>query len=142
MAFCGIDKFTPKPLEIKYIDNPITIGQKLKNRRLELCLLQQEVAKIFNITEDCVTNWENDRYKPQIRYASKVIKFLGYNPYCQTQNSFGGRVKEYRQQHGLSHKKMGLLLEVHASTIGSWENNEHLPQPKIQKKLNKLLNLI
>ena len=121
------------------IVNPTTIGEKLRNRRLELNLFQKEVAEILNITVDTITNWENNRYQPQIRYAPKVIEFLGYNPYGQTHNSVGERIKKYRHDYGLSYKRMGILLTVDASTIRSWENENNAPRKKIINHLNKLL---
>ena len=76
LPFSQWDKTIPKPLGDKYINNPKTIGQKLRNKRLELHLLQKDVALIFETSEDTITNWENDRYEPQGRFVSRIEKFL------------------------------------------------------------------
>jgi DNA-binding XRE family transcriptional regulator len=58
------------PTEIK------TIGGRLKKRRFDLKLLQKEVATLIGVTEDCITNWENNRFKPQKRYLHAINLFL------------------------------------------------------------------
>lgn len=63
------------------IEIPKTIGDKIRNRRIELNLFQKEVAQIMGVSEDCITYWENDRSIPQKRYSKKIIGFLGYNPF-------------------------------------------------------------
>ena len=60
----------------KYIANPVTLGEQLRNRRLELGLLQKDVARIIVVTEDSITNWEKNRSKPMKRYHSKILAFL------------------------------------------------------------------
>jgi len=52
--------------------------------------------------------------------------------------SMPGKIKRYRIVNGLSHKNMGKLLGVDASTIGSWERNKNSPQGKILKNLLEL----
>jgi len=69
-------KVAYNPLKGKLIENPQTIGEKIFNRRLELGLLQEEVAKIFDVCTDTITNWENNRSEPQIRLYQKVIEFF------------------------------------------------------------------
>ena len=54
----------------------------------------------------------------------------------------GGRIKQYRYEHGLNHKALGELLGVNASTIGSWEADEFEPHRKMLKKIKKMLYAI
>ena len=44
--------------------NPQTLGEKIRNRRLELGLLQKDVANIIGTYEDAVTYWENNCVQP------------------------------------------------------------------------------
>ncbi len=76
MPFSKLVKRIAKPLGISYIINPVTIGEKLRNRRLELRLLQKEVANIMDVSEDTITNWENNHTDPSKVYKSKIIQFL------------------------------------------------------------------
>ena len=86
-------------------------------------LLQKDVAEIIAVSEDCITNWENGRSEPQIQFMSYIIEFLGYIPIEIDTSTFAGKIKKYRIKNGLSHKKMGKLLGVDASTVGAWEKN-------------------
>jgi DNA-binding XRE family transcriptional regulator len=142
LPFSGLHTKVRKPLGIKYIKTPVSVGEKIRNRRLELRLLQRDIAGILEVSEDCITNWENNRARPLIHNMAKVIKFLGFNPAESTLETLSEKIKKYRLLHGLSHKKMGKLVGVNASTIGSWEKEEHRPHRKhlnqIEKKLSKL----
>ncbi|HUZ57496.1 MAG TPA: helix-turn-helix domain-containing protein [Hanamia sp.] len=65
-----------KPLEGKLLTNPTTIGEKLKNRRLQLGLLQKDVANVIGVCEDSITLWENNRNEPSVVYYSKIIQLV------------------------------------------------------------------
>jgi transcriptional regulator with XRE-family HTH domain len=67
--------FKPYPKELK------TIGDHLKKRRLELKMLQKEVAERFGTTVCTVRNWEKNRSNPSLPFIPKIIQFLGYIPY-------------------------------------------------------------
>jgi len=54
----------------------ITIGDQIRKTRLDRGLLQKDVAKLIGVTEDCITNWEKNRNKPQKKYYEQVYSFL------------------------------------------------------------------
>ena len=83
--------------------------------------MQKDVAKLIGVSEDCITNWENGRSEPQIQFMPKIIEFLGYVPIEVDTSTLGGRIRDYRIRHGLSYKKMGEVLGVDATTVGSRE---------------------
>ena len=111
----------------------------MRRRRIDLGLLQKDVSNVIGVTEDCITNWEKNRTTPQIQFLPKIIDFLGYNPNHYDISSFGEIVRDFRQCNGLSHNKLGKLLGVDASTIGSWEIGKSKPHPKTKLKFEKLL---
>lgn len=76
LPFYTLQKTLKKPLGSKYTDEPSTLGEKLRNKRLELGLLQRDVAAIVKVTEDTVTNWENNRCSPKNRSMTLVLEFL------------------------------------------------------------------
>jgi len=47
---------------------------------MDLRQFQSDVAKIFGVSTDCVTYWENNRSAPQIIFYPKIMEFLGYSP--------------------------------------------------------------
>jgi len=82
LPFCHITLTAPKP-SISAFPKSIrlrrTIGDHLRKRRLDLDLLQKDVAEIIGVTEVTISNWENNKNKPPSRYLKKIIDFLGYH---------------------------------------------------------------
>ncbi|MFQ6616496.1 MAG: helix-turn-helix transcriptional regulator [Fidelibacterota bacterium] len=70
----------PKPLSHEYPTVIKTLGDRLRKRRLDLGLLQKDVAKRLRVSEETVVNWELNRTKPQVRLRGKLINFL--NEHC------------------------------------------------------------
>lgn len=119
--------------------NPTTIADKLKNRRIELGLLQKDVAKLIGVCEDSITLWENNRNEPSIIYYPKIIKFLGYVPFDVDSSTLGGQLKLYRYLHGFSQEELARTLDINESTVFHYENNKHKPSPKTLRKFRSLL---
>lgn len=128
-----------KPIHQKYVQNPVTIGEHIRKKRVECVLSQAEVASILGVSTDCVTYWENNRSTPQISYYPKIHQFLGY---CITEfdeTTYAGRIKAYRWKNGLTYKKMGKLLGADGSTITAWEKGESLPSKARMEKFDTKL---
>ena len=106
---------------------------------MDLNLYQSDVAKIFEVSTDCVTYWENNKSSPQIIFYPKIIKFLGYCPFEFDETTISGRIKAYRYRNGTSTKIFGRLLKVNSSTVTEWENGNRIPNPKHQVALENLL---
>ena len=130
-------KYT-KPLPTSYLIDPQTIGEHIKKRRMDLGLFQRDIAQLWNVTEETITNWENNRNKPQINFFPLIISFLGYNPFLELGNSSTEKqIYSYRCANGLSYKRLGKLLYVDASTIRAWEQGKRLPSYKMMLLLNR-----
>jgi DNA-binding XRE family transcriptional regulator len=80
LPFCHITLKAQKPLPSAYPQTLKTLGDHLRKRRLDLKLLQKEVAQRLGVGESSVYNWENNLTKPALRYIPKIVKFLGYVP--------------------------------------------------------------
>jgi len=72
---------TQKPSISAFPKSIKTIGDHLRKRRLDLGLLQKDVAEIIGVTEVTISNWENNKNKPPSRYLKNIIDFL-----CPTMN--------------------------------------------------------
>jgi len=114
-------------MPISYPENPITFGDHIRKKRMEIKLLQRQVALLIGVTEDCITLWEKNHSIPQIKYYPRIIEFLGYCPFEIDESTFSGRLKSYRLKNGLSNKKLGKNLNVNGSTILAWEGNRSIP---------------
>ena len=140
MPFTKFDITVCKPIDSRHFKNPKTIGNKLRNRRLELGLLQKDVATIMDVSEDTVTNWENERVEPQINYYPKIIQFLTYFPFEINTSTLGGKIKKYRFEHGLKQEEFAKKLGITQGSVMHYERGNHNPKPRILKKINRLLN--
>jgi DNA-binding XRE family transcriptional regulator len=61
-----------------YPSKPRTIGEAIRKRRLDLGLLQIDVAKIIGCNQMTVLNWEKGHTQPQINKMAGVERFLNY----------------------------------------------------------------
>ena len=66
-----------KLLDPGYPVRPITVGEHIRKKRMDLGLLQREVAEIIGVTESSIWNWEHGT-EPELQYKSSIIIFLGY----------------------------------------------------------------
>jgi DNA-binding XRE family transcriptional regulator len=64
-----------------FSEQPVTLGEHLRKRRLELGLFQREVAHLLAADSHSVSEWEKDHAKPGIRFWPAIIGFLGYDPH-------------------------------------------------------------
>jgi DNA-binding XRE family transcriptional regulator len=80
LPFCRFALKAKKPQSPDYPNKLKTLGDHLRKKRLDLKLLQHEVAEKLNVHETSVYNWENNRYDPSSRLLPEIIRFLGYIP--------------------------------------------------------------
>ena len=133
------EKSTPKPRPDGYPTDPQTIGEHLKRRRMDLGLFQAAVARQLNVSEDCLCYWENGRNEPRLYQYPVIIAFLGYYPFDHETATFGGKIKRYKYEQGLSNEKLAKVLGVDESTVANWERNKRLP---LARKLESVLLVI
>jgi DNA-binding transcriptional regulator YiaG len=125
-----------KPHPSSFPESPTTIGEHIRKRRAELGLFQMDVAKQLKVSDESINNWENGHTTPQINLMPRIISFLGYNPLEFKDNSVEQKIYAYRCANGLSHKRLGKLLNVDASTVQSWEQGKRLPAYKMLMLVN------
>jgi len=135
LPFCHLTLKAPKPLPSDYPLQIKSLGDHIRKRRLDLKILQKDVAKKIGIDETTIWFWENNRVEPSISFIPKIIKFLGYIPFETKQDSLGKKIITFRRIHGLSQKKLASLLEIDSTTLGSWKRGEHKPTKQLYKKL-------
>lgn len=75
----------------------------MKKRRLDLGLLQEDVARRVGVNKWTVLNWETGKTCPEVRFYPGIISFLGYDPLPKGE-TFQERLKAARQARGLSWK--------------------------------------
>ncbi|MGO4289874.1 hypothetical protein [Chitinophaga sp. RAB17] len=95
-----------KPMPISYPGKPVTIGDHIRKKRMELKLKQSDVAKILKVTQDSIYNWGKNRSIPLVKYFPAIIKLLTYLPFEVDTSIIGGKLKDYRYRNGLTQEQM------------------------------------
>jgi transcriptional regulator with XRE-family HTH domain len=115
-----------KPLPAAYPKEINTLGDNIRKRRLDLGLLQGDVARQIGVNKDTIYNWETNRTEPEVRLIPHIIDFLGYSPYDATW-SFGQWLRVVRLALGLSQEQLARRAGLDESTITKWEREEDKP---------------
>jgi transcriptional regulator with XRE-family HTH domain len=123
-----------------YSENPQTLGEHLKKRRLTLGLTQRVAAQVLGVNPWTVLNWETGRTVPPIRWLPAILRFLGYGPFPPP-TTVGERLLHVRRQHGWSTSEAARQLGVDRTTWQDWERGELILFRKHRIKVAKLLGL-
>jgi transcriptional regulator with XRE-family HTH domain len=105
---------------------PQTLGEHLKRRRMDLGLIQREVAQTIGVNTASVWNWENGYVEPGLRFIPAILMFLGGDP-CPIKGSIGDQLVWFRQGRGWSQKHLAKELKVDPSTLSRWELGKRIP---------------
>jgi transcriptional regulator with XRE-family HTH domain len=140
LPFCHAELRASKPKHAHYPKEINTLGDHILKRRLNLGLLQREVADQIGVDETTITHWERNTTTPPIRYIPAIIQFLGYDP-LPPANSFSERLATARQALGLSQRKMAEKLSVDPGTLQGWEAEKHQPTKKSLDVIERVLQI-
>jgi DNA-binding transcriptional regulator YiaG len=126
LPFYHLTIITAHPKKPGYPTALVTIGDHIRKRRLDLGLFQRQVAAQIGVDEDSVWNWEKGGMKPEIRYLTGIMSFLGYNPLPEPE-SLPSRLVWARSSRGLSRVSCARMLGVDPSTLARWETGRGKP---------------
>jgi len=110
-----------KPRNPSYPEDLKTLGDPIRKRRLDLGMLQRDVAMLVNAITSTVTNWEKNRTAPCLSLLPGIFRFSGYNPLRWNTTGFGEKVRQYRNRTGLRLIKLAKVLDVDPGTFAKWE---------------------
>jgi transcriptional regulator with XRE-family HTH domain len=139
LPFCSLALKSQKPLPEQYPKEINSLGDHLRKRRLDLGLLQREVAEKIGVDESTIYNWERQRTVPEIRFIARIIEFLGYDPIKEPE-SFGEKLKIRRLKLGLSQRKLATIFGIDPGTLGSWEGGRHKPTKESRELIDRLFS--
>lgn len=129
LPFCHWSLKTERPLPAAYPQEIKSLGDHIRKRRLNLGLLQKDVAKRIGVSKDTIHNWETDRTEPEVKMVPNIINFLGYVPY-DSNWSFGQWLRAVRAALGLSQEQLARRAGLDESTLAKWERQGHKPTKK------------
>lgn len=114
-----------------------TIGDHIRKRRLDLGLLQKEVAERLGVTKWTIRNWELGWSAPAIRCIPEIVRFLGYSP-LPTPELLAERLLCFRRLRGISREKLARSLGIDPATLWRWESGRAVPSPKLEPRLLRI----
>jgi DNA-binding XRE family transcriptional regulator len=107
--FYKVSLKTKRPQPPDYPDELKTPDDHLRRKRLDLKLLQRDVAERLGVDETTIYSWEKNPSNPSLHFTPKVIKFLGHFP-LKCQESPIEKLKFYKRVNGLSCKRLGEFM--------------------------------
>jgi len=106
---------------------------------MDLGLSQAQAARELHVSEDCFCYWENGRNQPRLYQYPAIIAFLGYYPFDHEIATFGGKIRRYKYEQGMSNERLAKVLGVDEGTVAQWERNKRLP---LKRSMDIVLSII
>jgi len=123
-----------KPKDSAYPTEVRTLGDHIRKRRLDLGLLQREVAERLRVAVENVRNWEWNKTNPAVRFLPAIFEFLGYEPEVPAR-SFPEALLAARRAAGLSQGQLAKGAGLDESTIAKWERGDSRPMGRTADRL-------
>ena len=127
-----------KPRSCAYPKELKTLGDHIRKRRLDLGLLQRDVAERVGAAVASLWVWENECREPELKFMPAIIAFLGDDPRPDAE-MLGERLVRYRVGKGWSQKRLAEALRVDPTTLSRWERKEKSPWGVYAERVAKLL---
>ena len=140
LHFCDVTLTAKRPLERAYPRELVTVGDHTKKRRLDLKLLQKDVARMLGVDTNTVTNWEKNRCNPKLHLIPKLFKFLGHDPSGKQPKTLGERALQYRKTCGMSQKELAGLIGIDPTTLSRIEQGKRRCFKSVHRKVSEFLD--
>jgi transcriptional regulator with XRE-family HTH domain len=138
LPFCHFALKAKKPQSPDYPRELKTLGDHLRKKRLDLKLLQRDVAKRLGANETTIYNWEKNRSNPSLQFIPKIIRFLGYFPLKCHEDTIG-RLRFYKLVNGFSYKRLGKLMGKHPEQLADWLSGRVRP---CKRNMESIINFL
>jgi transcriptional regulator with XRE-family HTH domain len=129
------------PLKIQtfpeFSGEPVTLGDHLRRRRLELGLYQKDIAEQIGVTASTIWNWEHG-WSIDWRYLPRVINFLGFNPIPCPENPLE-QLAWYKQVNGLTFEELGTEMGRDPEQLADWLSGRHTPCRRNREEIEQFL---
>lgn len=119
---------------------PISVGDHIRKKRLQLGLFQREVAQRLGVSPWTILNWEKGNTEPTIFSVPTILEFLGYDPYPESETIQEHLVAK-RRKMGWSIKEAAEIVGVDPGTWGNWERGQMILYRQHRARVARLLDL-
>jgi len=123
-----------------YDFEPISVGDHIRKQRLQLGLIQKELAQHLGINPWTVLNWEKGHSEPPISSIPAILEFLGYDPFPMAE-TIPERLLAKRREMGWTIKQAGAAVGADPSTWGDWERGGTILLREHRAAIAELLNV-
>jgi len=107
-----------------------TLGEQLRRKRIELGLMQKELADRLGVSRDTIMRMENN-YEISIGMKVDIIRRLSLEPeddyICFLCNDFGAYIMKLRIKFEMTQEEFGRILSVSRKTVRFWEKEYSMP---------------
>lgn len=111
-----------------------SLGQKLKELRINSGKTQEDMSKLLNISRVSYTQYENDKRAPSFETIIQLSNIFNVTTdYLLRKSSIGSRLKALRLEKGLSQQEIADALHINRSAYASWENDTNKPLRKLDE---------
>jgi len=130
-----------KSLILKPYDfEPISLGDHIRKKRLQLGLFQREAAQQLGVNPWTILNWEKGRTEPPIASIPAIVQFLGYDPFPEPKTTPQHLVAR-RRETGWSIREAAEAVGVDPGTWGNWERGQIILYRKHRVLVAQFLDL-
>ena len=138
MANLPLDFRAQRPRNPAYPREIRILGDHIRKKRLDLGLLQRDVAAKMGVDSDSICHWETGYSHPKVAFIPRIYDFLGYCPW-QAPAHFGEWLRMVRHSLGLSRKRLGRYQHIDESTLWRLESGTSVPTRQTEQRLRDLL---
>ena len=120
LPFCDLSFKAPKRPPEGYPEQPVTVGDHIRKKRLDAGLTHRELVRRMGIASMTLTGWELYGREPWPQHWPKIISFLVYEPFSKPKTT-AEKVVAARRRLGLSRKALAKRLGVAPRAVSRWE---------------------
>jgi DNA-binding XRE family transcriptional regulator len=138
---------------------PTTLGENLRKKRFSAGLRQSQAAQILGVSNRTLSLWETDRVYPAWAFQSRLITYLGYDPFTdptlgrprgnepsgvaflskKAPVTLGQKMMQNRLKLRKTRKQMALKLGVSVKTLWGWETDRWQPTSVLARQVALIL---
>jgi DNA-binding XRE family transcriptional regulator len=121
-----------------YPKSPKSIGEHIRKRRMDLRLMQKNVADMIGVSECTIYIWEKGKSQPETKYMPEIIDFLGYVPF-ECPEDILGRLAYFKRIKGLTFPGLGESMGRDHEQLWDWLSFHKRPCRRNLERINRFL---
>ena len=140
MPFSSLHLKGPRPRVFPrgYPQDPRTLGELIRRRRMDLGLTQRTLAKKLGCLQETVLQWEQDVCVPLARRWTRIEAVLGAG-LVPDPPGLAGRIRAARLRLGLTQAELAAKAGVDIRTIRNAERGRRVPSRATSARLRTVL---